>query len=64
MRCPYCAALGAAPLFRGVICLWSRCIWYDPKAWDKAVIDAWEYTVNGDPALLVEESLKALDGTR
>lgn len=42
--------------------MWTKCIWGDPTAWDKATIDAWEYTVNGVPAVVIERYIKKLNG--
>lgn len=61
MRCRRCGTPGAVELFNGVSCFWRKCPYFDPKAWDKATVDAWDYSINGDPAIFVEKWLEKLE---
>lgn len=62
MRCPRCACPGAALVFTGVLCFngVTPCAYFDPKAWDKAPVDKFAYTVNGDGVFEVESFLAEL----
>ena len=61
MVCRSCGCPGAAEMLFSVMCLNDRCTYYDPWAYDKAVIDNYEYTANGDSLLDIQHWLNTRD---